>query len=42
MSLLEKCGDGIKRVINGKPSIVLDKKGVDFKELKKNTSPLKT
>jgi len=36
MSLLEKCGDGIKRVINGKPSIVLDKKGVDFKELKKN------
>ncbi|MBO7187156.1 MAG: DUF421 domain-containing protein [Clostridia bacterium] len=36
MSILEKCGNFFKRVINGKPSVVINKNGVDFNELKKN------
>ena len=34
--LLEKCGGKVKKIINGKPSIVITPYGVDFKELKKN------
>ena len=36
LSLLEKIGANFKRIINGKPSVVINKNGVDFKELKKN------
>ncbi len=35
-SLLEQCGDFTKKVISGKPSIVIDKFGVKMHELKKN------
>ena len=35
-SLLERRGKLFKQVISGKPSIVLNKDGVDIKELKKN------
>ena len=35
LSLLERSGDVAKRIISGKPSIVINKDGVDFKELKK-------
>lgn len=34
--LLENCGAFAKRVISGKPSVVLNKNGVNMKELKKN------
>ena len=36
LSRLERSGDVAKRIISGKPSIVINKDGVDFKELKKN------
>ncbi len=36
MALLEKSGRFIKFVISGKPSLVVDKNGINFKELKKN------
>ncbi len=36
LSLLERCGDTFKRVISGKPSVVINKNGVDFSELKRN------
>ena len=35
-SLLEQCGNFCKRVISGKPSVVINKLGVDIKELKRN------
>jgi uncharacterized membrane protein YcaP (DUF421 family) len=36
LSLLEQSGNLVKKVISGKPSIVINKDGVDLKELKKN------
>lgn len=36
LSLLEQKGDFFKKVISGKPSIVIDKDGVNLNELKKN------
>lgn len=36
LSLLEKGGNFLKMVISGKPSIVINKDGVDMKELKRN------
>ncbi len=36
LSFLEQGGDFLKRVISGKPSLVIDRDGVDIKELKKN------
>ncbi len=36
MSLLDKSGKIFKFMFSGKPSIVINKNGVDFKELKKN------
>ena len=36
LSLLEQSGTFLKRVISGKPSIVINKYGVDLNELKKN------
>ncbi len=36
LSLLDRSGRILKRVISGKPSIVLNKDGVDFNELRKN------
>ena len=36
MSILEQSGNFAKRVISGKPSIVINKNGVDMKELKRN------
>ena len=36
MSLLDKSGKIFKFAFSGKPSIVINKNGVDFKELKKN------
>lgn len=35
-SLLEQSGSFVKRVISGKPSVVINKNGVDMLELKKN------
>ena len=35
-SLLERCGEKVKSVINGKPSIVINKNGIDFDELNRN------
>ncbi len=35
-SLLEQSGSLVKRVISGKPSVVINKEGVDMIELKKN------
>ncbi len=35
-SILEQSSDKIKAVISGKPSVVIDKNGVNLKELKKN------
>ena len=35
-SLLERCGEKVKAIINGKPSIVINKNGVDFEELNRN------
>lgn len=36
MFMIEKIGEPVKKVISGKPSIVINKNGVDLKELKKN------
>lgn len=36
MTILEQSGAFIKFLISGKPSIVINKNGVDFKELRKN------
>lgn len=36
MTILQQSGAFFKLVISGKPSIVINKNGVDFKELKKN------
>ena len=36
LSLLEQSGDFFKKVISGKPSLVINKDGVDVRELKKN------
>lgn len=36
VSLIEKSGNFLKFLISGKPSIVINKSGVDFKELRKN------
>lgn len=36
MSLLERGGSFFKKVISGKPSIVLNRQGIDFRELRKN------
>lgn len=36
LSVAEQCGDSFKFIISGKPSVVIDKNGVDLKELKKN------
>ncbi len=36
MTVLEQSGAFVKFLISGKPSIVINKNGVDFKELKKN------
>lgn len=36
MSLLERGGKIVKKVISGKPSVVINKQGVDFEELKRN------
>ena len=36
LSLLDRSGRLPKRIISGKPSIVLNKNGVDFDELRKN------
>ena len=36
MTVLQQSGAFFKLVISGKPSVVINKKGVDFKELKKN------
>lgn len=36
LSLLEQAGDTAKRIISGKPSVVINKNGVDLNELKKN------
>ncbi len=36
MTLLDKGGNFFKLALSGKPSIVIDKNGVNFKELKKN------
>ena len=35
-SILEQLGDGFKKALSGKPSIVIDKNGVCIAELKKN------
>lgn len=36
MALLDKSGNLFKFLLSGKPSIVINREGVDFKELKKN------
>ena len=36
MALLDKTGRTFKFLLSGKPSVVINKNGVDFKELKKN------
>lgn len=36
LSFLEQRGDFLKKIISGKPSLVITKDGVDIKELKKN------
>ncbi len=36
LSILEQSGSFVKKIISGKPSIVINKKGVDLTELKKN------
>ena len=36
MTLLDKSGNFCKFLFSGKPSVVINKNGVDFKELKKN------
>ncbi len=36
LAVLEQNGNFLKRIISGKPSVVINKMGVDLKELKKN------
>ncbi len=36
LSVIEQGGDTLKFIISGKPSVVINKNGVDLKELKKN------
>lgn len=36
ISVLELFGDSVKKVLSGKPSVVINKQGVDLKELKRN------
>lgn len=36
LTVLEQLSDGFKSVVDGKPAIVINKNGVDIKELKKN------
>ena len=36
LTILEQSGPFIRRIISGKPSVVINKDGVDIKELKKN------
>ena len=36
LSLIEQCGSFAKKIVSGKPSIVIDKNGVNIMELKKN------
>ena len=36
LALIERTGNKAKRILSGKPSIVINKNGVDMKELKKN------
>jgi uncharacterized membrane protein YcaP (DUF421 family) len=36
LALIERTGNTAKRILSGKPSIVINKMGVDMKELKKN------
>ena len=40
LSFLEQSGDFFKHVISGRPSVVINKYGVDLKELKKNNMGL--
>ena len=40
MSILEQRGKLFKRIISGKPSIVINQNGVDLLELKKNNENL--
>ncbi len=40
LSVLEQGGNVLKRIISGKPSVVIDLNGVDIKELKKNNMGL--
>lgn len=40
LSLLEQGGDIFRRVISGKPSVVINRDGIDMKELKKNNMGL--
>ncbi len=35
-SLLERCGEKVKNIINGKPSVVINRNGIDFEELNRN------
>ena len=36
ISVLELFGDSVKKIISGKPSVVINRQGVDLKELKRN------
>ena len=36
ISVLELLGDSVKKIISGKPSVVINRQGVDLKELKRN------
>ena len=36
LTVLEQLSDGFKSVVDGKPAIVINKNGVDIKELKRN------
>lgn len=36
LSLFEQLGPAAKKIVSGSPSVVINKNGVDFKELKKN------
>lgn len=36
MFILEKTGNAVKKIISGKPSVVINRNGVDFTELKRN------
>jgi uncharacterized membrane protein YcaP (DUF421 family) len=36
ISVLELLGDSVKKILSGKPSLVINRQGVDLKELKRN------